>query len=217
MGMTTGHEHWRTKLEEAGRLKEKGNEFFKEAEYSASAKEYLEAMQVLWTAADELSKLLTSTTVTPEEAVHLSRVQVDVDSLRVSLLLNQALVALKTEDFLAVIVHCSQVLAFQPANVKALFRRGVAKVRLGRTDEAKEDLQKVVLLDPMNRDAKKELQQLAQTARGHGHSVREVSSYLSLCVNGIFGFCIGTDPKRKKKSTIELANGRPCSADRPLH
>ena len=187
----------REKIEAATRLKEKGNEAFKEAEYAASAREYGEAMQLLWSSAEDLGKRLSGGELSPEDAVRLSRVQVDLDTLRVSLLLNQALVALKTEDFAAVLVHCSQVLAFQPANVKALFRRGVAKARLGRLDEAKADLEKTVLLDPANFDARKELASLRPKPPAKG-AMADVSSYLSQC----FGFCAG-QPQRKP--LIELS------------
>jgi tetratricopeptide (TPR) repeat protein len=193
---------WRGSIEDATRLKEKANEAFKEAEYAVAGKEYEQAMGQLWSSAQELSKTLSSGALSPEDAVNLSRVQVDLDALRLSLLLNLALVALKTEDMAAVIGHCSAVLAFQPTNVKALFRRGVAKARLGRAEEAKEDLEKTIMFDPTNVDAKKELALLRKRPTSVADTattkIAEVSSYLSMC----FGFCAGQGPDNKRKAAV---------------
>merc|ERR1719152_625584 len=42
-------------------------------------------------------------------------------------------------------------------NVKALYRRGLARSRLGLLDQAKADLALALQADPTNRDAKREL------------------------------------------------------------
>lgn len=198
---------WREKLEQATKLKEKGNEMFKEGEYGAAGKEYLEAMQILWTTADELGKRLRGGELKSEEAVMLSRIQVDLDILRVSLLLNQALIGLKLGDFPAVVTHCSQILSFQPTNVKALFRRGVARARLNKIDEAKEDLERAVTLDPTNVEARKELIALRRVAAKENYgSLTKVSSYMSECVSEIFGFCVGLTKESKRSVTVELSS-----------
>eukprot|EP01060_Flectonema_neradi_P000113 TRINITY_DN1008_c3_g1_i2.p1 TRINITY_DN1008_c3_g1~~TRINITY_DN1008_c3_g1_i2.p1 ORF type:complete len:127 (+),score=32.59 TRINITY_DN1008_c3_g1_i2:40-420(+) len=55
---------------------------------------------------------------------------------------------LKLEDYNSVMSATSDVLRFDPNNVKALYRRGIAALRLGLLDESKEALTKVEASDP---------------------------------------------------------------------
>jgi tetratricopeptide (TPR) repeat protein len=55
-------------------------------------------------------------------------------------LLNIAACQLRLEDFHAAIASCSEVLAEQPRNAKALFRRGKARRALGQSEAAAADL-----------------------------------------------------------------------------
>lgn len=57
-------------------------------------------------------------------------------------------------------LNCSKALDLDPKNVKALFRRGKCNAHLGRLDEAKEDLERALVLQPDNKDAIKELRSL---------------------------------------------------------
>jgi len=49
-----------------------------------------------------------------------------------------------------VIELCSQVLALDPSNVKALYRRGVAYLELDEFTKARRDFQSAKILDPTN-------------------------------------------------------------------
>jgi Flp pilus assembly protein TadD len=56
---------------------------------------------------------------------------------------NRALTLSKLEDHEAVVAACTDALKLDPVNEKALFRRGVARSRLGFFDEAEADLNQV--------------------------------------------------------------------------
>jgi Tfp pilus assembly protein PilF len=56
--------------------------------------------------------------------------------------------------------NCSKALEIDPNNVKALFRRGKCHAQLNALDEAKEDLERVLELQPDNKEAVRELRGL---------------------------------------------------------
>lgn len=67
---------------------------------------------------------------------------------RKPLLMNYALCMLKLKEYHEVIEHTTTVLADDPDNIKALYRRGIAYCRSWCPKEANEDLLKVAQLDP---------------------------------------------------------------------
>jgi len=64
------------------------------------------------------------------------------DLLRTQCQLNSALCYLKTEDWSMCVQECSSVLAKDPGNLKALMRRGKARIRMGDYGKAVSDLRK---------------------------------------------------------------------------
>lgn len=56
--------------------------------------------------------------------------------------------------------RCTKALELDQDNVKALFRRGKCYAQLNALDEAKEDLERVIELQPDNKDAARELRNL---------------------------------------------------------
>ena len=56
--------------------------------------------------------------------------------------------------------NCTKALALDPRHVKALFRRGKCNAQLRHLDEAKDDLERVLELQPDNKDAVRELRGL---------------------------------------------------------
>ncbi|CAM9973662.1 unnamed protein product, partial [Sphacelaria rigidula] len=60
-----------------------------------------------------------------------------VKALLVSLRLNLALACTKEERYSEAAVASTKVLEVEPTNLKALFRRGVARARVGSLEEAK--------------------------------------------------------------------------------
>ena len=63
---------------------------------------------------------------------------------------NTAMVQLKLLMYDGCIRSASEVLAADPANCKALYRRGAAQAAKGLVDEAKVDLRKALELEPAN-------------------------------------------------------------------
>ena len=68
-----------------------------------------------------------------------------VEDLRLSCFLNLAQCHLKTADYSAAAETASKALEIDPVNCKALYRRGVARLKQGFLEEAKADLLKARL------------------------------------------------------------------------
>lgn len=79
--------------------------------------------------------------------------------------LNMAACMLRLNRYEEAIAQCSVVLQENGNNVKALFRRGKARAALTRTDEAREDFQKLQKLAPEDKAVVKELRLLAEHDR----------------------------------------------------
>jgi peptidylprolyl isomerase len=77
------------------------------------------------------------------------------DALR-SCLLNRAQCALKLEDWPACVEACTRVLAMprEAENVKALYRRGVARLELAEHAAALDDLREAATLAPKDREVR---------------------------------------------------------------
>lgn len=58
--------------------------------------------------------------------------------------LNMAAALLRLEDWEGAVGQCNQALALEPGSAKALFRRGRARLQLGRTEEAISDLEQAL-------------------------------------------------------------------------
>ena len=84
------------------------------------------------------------------------------ETLRVALLLNLAACQLKLGQNSHVVDNCSRVLAREPSNVKALFRRGVASKNIGDLDQAWEDLLAARRLEPGNRAVQEQLREVGR-------------------------------------------------------
>jgi tetratricopeptide (TPR) repeat protein len=83
----------------------------------------------------------------------------EVGTVLLACLTNRALTLLKLDRHKDVVTTCSEALLLDPVNEKALYRRGVARSKMGLVDDAEGDLKRVLSLDPKNSDAKKALQE----------------------------------------------------------
>lgn len=75
--------------------------------------------------------------------------------LAVALLSNCAMARLKVGDPDLARFDCTKALEFDPANIKALFRRATAKLAVGDHDGATDDAAKMLEVDPENKDAER--------------------------------------------------------------
>lgn len=114
------------KVVEATKMKESGTTHFKNKDFSSALKDYSRALEL----AENISSL---------------------DSLWLACKLNVAQVNLNLEDYPGAVSAASDVLTKDGANVKALYRRAVARNRLGQPEEALADLGRAQDLDPENK------------------------------------------------------------------
>lgn len=135
------------RIERIPKLKEMGNNEFKNKNYSKAAEHYAQAIGML-------EQLQLKEKPHDTEWTTISKQQVPY-------LLNFAQCKLFEGDFYAVIEHCTTVLKTEPDNVKALFRRGKGHVGAWNPDLAREDFNRALTLDPsISSIVKKELETL---------------------------------------------------------
>ena len=121
------------KIAEATSLKELGTSAFKEGKYSEAAAKYDAASEYL---------------------EHLP----EGKQLLVTCLLNSAQAYINLHDYPTAVLKSTAVLKLEPDNVKALYRRGLARNHSGLADEALEDLNRALSKEPENKSVKLEIQ-----------------------------------------------------------
>ena len=134
------------RLAHANKLKAEGTVLFK-------AKSFAEASQKYTLAAN----------YAVGEGITGDDIPEDERPLFVSSLSNAAMCLIKTKEWPEAIHACNQVLEIESeatTNIKALFRRGTARMHVGLMKEAKEDLMAAYNCDNANKDVRKALQEL---------------------------------------------------------
>ncbi|XP_053610021.1 aryl-hydrocarbon-interacting protein-like 1 [Plodia interpunctella] len=125
-------------------LKEKGNKLYGEKKYNEAEDAYSQAIAML-------EQLMVRERKTDDEWVNLNKIKIPI-------LLNYAQCKLIKGDFYPVIEHCSTVLQYDPDNEKALFRRAKAHIGAWNPDQAEEDFKHLKTLNPaMKASVDKEL------------------------------------------------------------
>ena len=81
----------------------------------------------------------------------------DINGVRSAMLLNLSACQLKLGCYDAVVKNCSKVLQADPDCVKALYRRGLARININELDLAGEDLRKVQQLSPSDQSIKEQM------------------------------------------------------------
>eukprot|EP00316_Scyphosphaera_apsteinii_P001106 CAMPEP_0119309978 /NCGR_PEP_ID=MMETSP1333-20130426/17629_1 /TAXON_ID=418940 /ORGANISM="Scyphosphaera apsteinii, Strain RCC1455" /LENGTH=542 /DNA_ID=CAMNT_0007314081 /DNA_START=23 /DNA_END=1651 /DNA_ORIENTATION=+ len=87
-------------------------------------------------------------------------------ALMISVWLNEALCAIKLTDFRHAVEMCNSVLHLDPVNVKALYRRGMARNGLHDFSEAQDDLNAAARQDPKSREVRTALAEVKQAEKG---------------------------------------------------
>ncbi|KAK7791858.1 hypothetical protein R5R35_000906 [Gryllus longicercus] len=137
------------KLSAVPLLREQGNNLYRDKNYAAAAAKYAQAIGML-------EQLMLSEKPGDEEWKAL-------DQMKVPLLLNFSQCKLLEKDYYAVIEHCNTVLKSDPGNVKALFRRAKAHVGAWNPQEAQDDFDEALKLNPsLNAVIKKEMKALEE-------------------------------------------------------
>lgn len=126
-------------LEELGRLKDAGNSYFKAGANEDAVSAYADAVKM------------------SKDGGDAENFQDAVKPILLSLHNNSAAAQLKLEAWAAAAESASSAIELDGANAKALYRRGVARSRLGMHSSAKDDLMASCKADPKNKDARTEL------------------------------------------------------------
>ncbi|KAM3205480.1 70 kDa peptidyl-prolyl isomerase-like [Capsicum annuum] len=75
---------------------------------------------------------------------------------------------------------CSKVIEYDPCNVKALFRRAQAYLRINELEKAEIDIKKALQVDPNNRDVKVMYKEVKNKQKQYAqHEVKIFSTMLS--------------------------------------
>lgn len=96
--------------------------------------------------------------------------------LRVTCQLNRAACLLKLDDNAAARAACDKVLAYDPDQIKALYRRGSACFALSDYGSAQKDLAKVLRLDPKNAEARSLLVQVREAQKRYAEDAKSTAA-----------------------------------------
>ncbi|OWA53098.1 Peptidyl-prolyl cis-trans isomerase FKBP4 [Hypsibius exemplaris] len=161
------------KLEAAEQAKEKGTEYFTKGHLKSAAKLYERMKDCLGGDPEFKGE--------KEE----KRVKMMIISH-----LNLAMTFLKQNDFYAAQKAADEAIKLDPANIKAIYRHGMALYGVKDYEQAQKDFKKVLQLEPANKAAS---QQLALCAK-------EIKAYLDR-EKKVFGGMFASKPPAVKKST----------------
>mmetsp|Transcript_9414 Transcript_9414/g.21498 ORF Transcript_9414/g.21498 Transcript_9414/m.21498 type:complete len:279 (+) Transcript_9414:25-861(+) len=139
-----------SRLVEAEKLKAEGTELFKEKKICEALAKYEDGLYYA-----KFSDLQFSYELMEHHKQQVLAVKIPIQ-------LNMAACCLKLERWNDALTHAGGVLKHDKANMKALYRRGHARMMLGDLDEAKEDLTTVMEMEPANADVRKLLVQLRE-------------------------------------------------------
>lgn len=187
--------------------KDCGNAAFKAGDNAGAAAAYAVGIGVLdaWEAATKKAKA-DSDADSDDGSVdaYAEAGGADAREVAVSLHLNQAMALVKQEKWEDAIAASGRALKLQPENVKALYRRGLARSRVDALDGANADLRKALKIEPANRDAKRELGRLAERLKSKRvEEKRRFSGGLKRATEaGLYG---DKETERKEKKKAEAA------------
>jgi peptidylprolyl isomerase len=130
------------RVEFAKKLKAEGTEFFQNKKYQDAVTKYEDAANYA-----------------VDEGISGNDVPEEDHALYVSCSLNVAMCNMKLKEWADAIQACNSVLEIdsEAKNIKALYRRGLARMNMGLLQEAKEDLMVAYKEDPQNKDVRKAL------------------------------------------------------------
>lgn len=160
--------------------KDSGNAFWKQKNYENAKTQYSKA-------------LLAITHIFKEDNTQTSTLKL-VREIQIPCLLNLAACHLNLkQNYDTVVLHCTDVLKIEPGNVKALYRRAVAFIELGKFDMADCDIRKARELDPEN----EMLSQMQMNLRKIKKSFKGKSEVLRFSLWTLFGKIIIGACKRR--------------------
>lgn len=136
------------KIEAAAKKKEEGNALFKARKYERASKRY-----------EKAAKFIEYDSTFSEEE------KKQAQTLKITCNLNNAACKLKLEDYKQAEKLCTKVLELDSNNVKALYRRAQAYIKLVELELAEIDIKKALEIDPENKEVKMEYRVLKEKVR----------------------------------------------------
>jgi len=133
-------------LAQAAAFKEKGNSCFTRHDYDTATNEFSSGLALL----------------TKDHSFSSNKA---IKTLKTALYSNRAACSLELNCNTFAIRDCKEVLALDPANIKALYRLSQAYAHCGQTDLAISHLEKALQADPGNKTFLKEIEELRSRAR----------------------------------------------------
>lgn len=146
-------EKWEMTSEErldcAKRLKTEGTELFQKQQFKQAVAKYTDAAEY-----------------SVEEGIEGDDIPEEERPMYVSCWSNAAMCYVKLKEWPDATHACNKILEIEAeaGNIKALYRRGLARLKLGLLKEAKEDLMAAYKIDSANKDVRKALAELKEAA-----------------------------------------------------
>lgn len=143
-------------IQQADKLKSKGNELFRKGlieQAEAVYSEILESLGDLEPEEDEVNK---------------------VNAIKLLCHLNLSACFIRLKEFHSAKVNCDDALRMAPKNVKALFRRAQALCGIGEYDSSIKDIKKAIELDPKDEVLQRELKIIEQRKAQYEQKKKEM-------------------------------------------
>lgn len=147
----------REHITDAMRKKLIGNEQLKLGKFPAARETYIEGLRGVFSAVERLKYVIQARESELKDNIKLAHdldaVKFEIEEIRVQLISNLSLAEVKMELWSDAQSHANMVLVADPTNMKALFRRSIARIHLKeQVEDALCDLQKLSQRDPKNKD-----------------------------------------------------------------
>ncbi|PHT37201.1 Peptidyl-prolyl cis-trans isomerase FKBP65 [Capsicum baccatum] len=155
------------KLEACEKIKNEGNVLFKDGNFQCASRKYDKECNIA------LKFIQFDHSFNSDERCR-------ANALRLSCYLNNAACKLKVGEHQEASKMCSKVIEYDPCNVKALFRRAQAYLRINELEKAEIDIKKALQVDPNNRDVKVMYKEMKNKQKQYAqHEVKIFSTMLS--------------------------------------
>jgi AH receptor-interacting protein len=142
------------KLQSIDDFRIKGNEFFKRNQFTQAEESYSKALGIV-------EQLMLREKPKDEEWMELAR-------MKIPLLLNYSQCKLVQKEYYRVIECCTEVLSYEPDNLKALYRRCKGHIGAWNVQKAEEDSSRIIEIDPsLKPTINKELNALKEKIKSH--------------------------------------------------
>lgn len=172
------------KAQEMRKIKEKGNQMFKDNRLKLAMKCYERGISFFDSSTSELN----------------AELRKKVNHLLVQCHLNVAACQEKLSDYKKVIEHCNKALDLEPSNGKALYRRGSAYLALDDYYKARVDLKYALEMNGKDANIRKKLKELVQKQAKQDAVDKKLYSNL-------FGRLSKMEAREKAKAPADIANG----------